>query len=72
MLSYDVKLCQWSAREILIQNRRQIAKKNNLTELSLIVSYVAGIGYDKEDDHYHGFNAKDVLIVAFSDVYVKD
>ena len=27
--------------------------KNNLTELSLIVSYVVNIGYDNGDDHYH-------------------
>ena len=72
-LNYDVKLCQWSAREILNQNSWQIAKKNNLIELFSIVNYIAGIGYDKRDDHYHyGFYAKSVLIVAFSDVYAKN
>ena len=73
MLSYDVKLCQWSAREILAQNSRQIAKKNNLTDLSLLVDYVTGIGNDKGDDHHHhDFYAKRVLIVAFPDVHIKD
>ena len=30
MVSYDVKLCQWSSREIVNHNNWQIAKKNKL------------------------------------------
>ena len=48
------------------------SEENNLTELSLIVNYMAGIDYDKEDDHCHyGFYAKRVLIVAYFDDHVK-
>ena len=73
MLSYDVKFFQWRAREILNQNSWQIAKKNDLTEVCLIMNYIAGIGYDKGDDHYYcGSYAKHILIVAFSDAHVKD
>ena len=49
------------------------SKENNLTEISFIVNYIAAIGYDKGDDHYHyGFYAERILIVAFYDVHVKD
>ena len=34
LLSYNVKLCPRSTRDILYQNSWQIAKKNNSTELS--------------------------------------
>ena len=48
------------------------SEENYLTELSLIRNYIAGIGYDKEDDYYHyGFYAKRFLIAAYFDVHVR-
>ena len=48
-------------------------KQNNLIRLSLTENYLADIGYDKGDDHYHyGFYAKCVLIIDSSDVLVNN
>ena len=50
MLRHDVKLCQWSARDFESEQLTNSEEKY-LTEFSLIVNYIAGIGYDKGDDY---------------------